>query len=145
MSVLGSKQGLSRAVVLLALALLSACTSMDDLSPTSGGASTTVALSNPRFKDNDPHTWESGAPWTYAVHGTDVSKYQRSVDWAQAKASGISFAFIKATEGGDRVDDLFSNTGATLARRRAARRLSFLLFLPAGGRTGGVVHRQRAA
>ncbi len=48
-----------------------------------------------------------GAPWSYAVHGTDVSKYQTSVDWHKAKASGVSFAFIKATEGGDRIDDYF--------------------------------------
>jgi lysozyme len=30
------------------------------------------------------------------------------VDWEKLKASGISFAFIKATEGGDRVDDRFT-------------------------------------
>ncbi len=47
-------------------------------------------------------------PWNYAVHGTDVSKYQTSVDWPTAKASGISFAFIKATEGGDRFDEYFN-------------------------------------
>lgn len=102
------KSGLSRAAALLALMLLGACTSVDDLAPTSGGASTKVALTNPRFKDSDPHKWESGAPWSYAVHGTDVSKYQRSVDWSAAKGSGVSFAFVKATEGGDRVDDLFN-------------------------------------
>ena len=37
-----------------------------------------------------------------------MSKYQSSVDWHKAKASGISFAFIKATEGGDRIDDYFA-------------------------------------
>jgi len=105
-----SRSRFSRAVALLMVALpLAACTSIDDLSPSAdGGASVTVARTNPRFKDSDPHIWESGAPWTYAVHGTDISKYQRSVDWASAKANGISFAFIKATEGGDRVDDLFA-------------------------------------
>lgn len=96
--------------IMLPLALTAACTSsaLDDLSPRSGVASMAVARVNPRFEDTDPHTWESGAPWTYAVHGADVSKYQKSVDWADAKANGVSFAFIKATEGGDRVDDLFA-------------------------------------
>ena len=42
------------------------------------------------------------------MHGTDVSKYQTSIAWHDAKATGISFAFIKATEGGDRVDDNFA-------------------------------------
>lgn len=31
--------------------------------------------------------------------GIDVSGYQGSVDFAAAKVNGISFAFIKATEG----------------------------------------------
>ena len=70
---------------------------------------TVVAVAYPRFDDSDPHDWTSDARHgSYAVHGTDVSKYQTSVDWHDAKAAGISFAFIKATEGGDRVDDNFA-------------------------------------
>jgi lysozyme len=106
---------------IVALALLSACTTADDLSPlettqtktdlpveTSTSSMMRVSLNYPRFNDNDPHQWTGSAPWHYAVHGTDVSKYQTSVGWHEAKASGISFAFVKATEGGDRVDDNFS-------------------------------------
>ena len=98
----------NRAVALLMMIAVSGCssTAYDDLAPSSG-VSSKVAVSHPRFKDSDPHEWESGAPWTYAIHGTDVSKYQRSVDFARMRESGISFAFIKATEGGDRVDDKF--------------------------------------
>ena len=106
------------AVVATAL-MLSACstsdlmstasmTRPDDASPTSTTTSAVVAVAYPRFGDNDPHTWRSTKPWDYAVHGTDVSKYQTSVGWADAKAAGISFAFLKATEGGDRVDDNFA-------------------------------------
>ncbi|MCG7507519.1 glycoside hydrolase family 25 protein [Mesorhizobium retamae] len=99
-----------RLAILLSLAVLSACSTVDALSPVSPGDSgSAVAVRAPRFADSDPHEWDSGAPWTYAVHGTDVSKYQTSVDWQKAKASGVSFAFIKATEGGDRVDDMFAN------------------------------------
>ncbi len=32
-------------------------------------------------------------------YGIDVSSYQGNVNWSQVKANGISFAFIKATEG----------------------------------------------
>src|SRR5262245_17651368 len=99
---------------LLALALLGflgACSSMDDIAPTTarsgGSVSGTVAVAYPRFSDSDPHEWVARSPRDYAVHGTDVSKYQGAIDWHTAKASGISFAFIKATEGGDRVDDYF--------------------------------------
>ena len=97
---------------LLTLAVLTACTTMDDLAPVSRTSETLikseVALAYPRFQDNDPHDWSGSTPFRYPVHGTDVSKYQRSVDWHTAKASGISFAFIKATEGGDLVDDYFA-------------------------------------
>jgi lysozyme len=96
-----------------ALALLAGCTSMDDLKPTASGSMSSiaamVATAHPRFGDNDPHDWTlASAPTGYAVHGTDVSKYQRDVDWPTARDAGISFAFIKATEGGDRVDDYFA-------------------------------------
>jgi lysozyme len=109
-----------RVGVIVALALLSACTTADDLMSTAATSfraddasktsttTATIAVAYPRFNDSDPHKWQASAPWHYAVHGTDVSKYQSSVDWSGARASGISFAFIKATEGGDRVDDKFA-------------------------------------
>ncbi len=57
------------------------------------------------------------SPQHYPVHGIDVSKYQRTIDWPAAKAGGVSFAYIKATEGGDRVDSRFREnwTGAGAA------------------------------
>jgi lysozyme len=42
------------------------------------------------------------------LRGVDVSSYQGSVDWSAAKASGISFAFAKATEGETLVDSTFA-------------------------------------
>jgi len=41
------------------------------------------------------------------VHGIDVSKFQGTINWTAARRSGVQFAFIKATEGGDRIDDRF--------------------------------------
>ena len=46
-------------------------------------------------------------PHDFAIHGIDVSKYQGDIDWAQVKASGVKFAYIKATEGGDHIDAKF--------------------------------------
>lgn len=66
-----------------------------------------VMVRNPRYGDRKPHGWDRQPPWTYQVHGTDVSRYQSRVDWPTTRASGINFAFIKATEGGDRVDPMF--------------------------------------
>ena len=97
-----------RLAALILLFSLGACSTVDDLAPASLGPAKNVAVRAPRFEDSKPHTWESGAPWTYAVHGTDVSKYQTAVDWHRARANGISFAFVKATEGGDRLDTMFA-------------------------------------
>ena len=99
--------------LLAALALAGCMSSGADLSaiaPVSTKASTAearVTATYPRFDDRKPHEWRAKHPWTYPVHGTDVSKYQTSVNWGEAREAGISFAFIKATEGGDRLDDRF--------------------------------------
>ncbi len=46
---------------------------------------------------------------TYPVRGVDVSSYQGTIDWAiLARQEGISFAFIKATEGSSAVDPCFT-------------------------------------
>jgi lysozyme len=114
----GRSGGLLRRILggaALALAL-SACTSSGDLSdfsPSSNGSTTStfasVTVVKPRFYDRDPHDWTGRTPFAYDVHGIDISKYQPSVDWQQARAGGVSFAFVKATEGGDRVDDAFAS------------------------------------
>ena len=43
----------------------------------------------------------------YEVQGVDVSHYQGEIDWQKIKEQGISFAFIKATEGSSHVDEKF--------------------------------------
>ena len=47
------------------------------------------------------------APLLHDVIGVDVSHHQGDIDWAALAASGIAFAFIKATEGGDFRDKRF--------------------------------------
>ena len=104
------------------------------------------APASPRFGDADPHDWDGIRPWQYPVHGIDVSKYQGDIDWHRVRASGIDFAFIKATEGGDHTDDRFERElGRRPRRRHAARRLPLLLLLPPGGGAGGLVHQPRPA
>lgn len=45
---------------------------------------------------------------SYPVHGVDVSVYQGDIDWDTLSRQGISFAFIKATEGSSLVDPNFA-------------------------------------
>lgn len=44
----------------------------------------------------------------YPVRGIDVSRHQGDIDWKRVAADDVSFAIIKATEGGDWVDPKFS-------------------------------------
>lgn len=43
----------------------------------------------------------------YSVYGIDVSKWQPSINWGKAKRDGLTFIFIKATEGASHVDPRF--------------------------------------
>ena len=43
----------------------------------------------------------------YPVRGIDVSHHQGEIDWHKIKSQNISFAYIKATEGGDFKDPEF--------------------------------------
>ena len=40
-------------------------------------------------------------------YGIDVSNHQGDVDWGRGAGDDIEFAYVKATEGGDHVDDRF--------------------------------------
>ncbi len=84
-------------------------------------APATSGVTAPNFGDVDPHAWEGRNPATYAVHGTDTSRFQTAIDWPTARANGINFAFIKATEGGDLLDPAFKTNwrGARAAGVRA--------------------------
>lgn len=48
----------------------------------------------------------------YPVRGIDVSNHQGVIDWKRVAADDISFAVIKATEGGDWVDKSFARNVA---------------------------------
>ena len=41
-------------------------------------------------------------------YGVDVSHHQGSIDWNRVASAGMSFAYIKATEGGDLLDPAFA-------------------------------------
>ncbi len=74
-------------------------------------------ITYPKFGDADPHEWERRKPTNYPVHGIDVSRWQTDIDWRSARRAGVSFAFLKATEGGDLADPMFAThrAGATQA------------------------------
>jgi lysozyme len=88
-------------VLLVAGALaLSACSSKLDMSA---------------LADVDPHDGVKRAHGL-PVQGIDVSRYQGDIDWKAVRAAGVSFAYIKVSEGGDHVDDAFYDNWEAAAR-----------------------------
>ena len=61
--------------------------------------------------------------------GIDVSHWKKQIDWKKVKASGVSFAYIKATEGDDFVDSRFDYNW-TRARRVGIIRGAYHFFRP---------------
>lgn len=53
---------------------------------------------------------------SYGVQGVDVSHYQGEIEWDQIQQAGISFAFIKATEGSGTVDEQFEDNWRNAAQ-----------------------------
>jgi lysozyme len=98
---------------LLALALVAALAACGSPEPQVGRS---VADLYPRFHDHDPHEWTGRTPWHYPVHGVDVSKWQGDVNWPRVRASGAAFAFIKATEGDDHMDERFAENWVAAGR-----------------------------
>ncbi len=66
----------------------------------SEGAASRAGSGNDHFQGVHPNH--------FAIHGIDVSKYQGEIDWQAVQSSGIKFAWIKATEGGDHLDEKFA-------------------------------------
>lgn len=91
-------------------------------SPPPGVANSSQDLvTYPKFGDSDPHRWDGREPWSYPVHGIDVSRWQGDIDWPTARAAGVSFAFIKATEGGDVLDPMFTTHWQAARRANVPR------------------------
>ena len=56
--------------------------------------------------DAKPHAGVKTAQ-NFPIHGIDISKWQGEIDWAEVKRARTAFVFIKATEGGDHLDEKF--------------------------------------
>ncbi|MEO1362899.1 MAG: GH25 family lysozyme [Pseudomonadota bacterium] len=57
--------------------------------------------------DSAPVQFAGTQPTQLPVRGMDAARFQQYVDWPRAKAVGIEFVFLKATEGGDLLDPKF--------------------------------------
>lgn len=55
------------------------------------------------------------------IHGIDVSHHQKEIEWDKVKAHGVTFVFVKATEGIDYIDTMFSYNWKNLEREKMIR------------------------
>lgn len=91
---------LRRALSILLIGLIAACSTADNPAPIGPPLP-------PSFSDADPVEFTGQKPANYRVHGIDAARFQTDIRWAQARRNGVNFAFLKATEGGDRLDPMF--------------------------------------
>ena len=82
-------------------------------------ASGEIALSR-SLSDKKPHRAVAAAH-TMPIQGIDVSYWQGDIDWQKVGESGVHFAFIKATEGGDHFDPKFHENWHGAKRAGVAR------------------------
>jgi lysozyme len=66
---------------------------------------------------------------SYAVHGIDISRHQSKVNWDAVAAEGISFAFVKATEGRRYSDTFYCRNWAEM-QRVGIKRGAYHFFRP---------------
>jgi lysozyme len=91
---------------------------------TSSGAG--PALSG-MLSDKKPHKGVAAAH-VMPVQGIDVSYWQGDIDWQKVGNAGIRFAYIKATEGGDRVDPKFLDNWAGVKQAGIARGVYHVMY-----------------
>lgn len=71
-------------------------------------------------------TFKIHLPYGYDIHGIDISKYQTDIDWqllskAKQGKNKITFAFIKATQGTQRIDPCFRTNWSEAPKHKIIR------------------------
>ena len=77
--------------------------------------------------DADPHPGV-GRAHSMPVQGIDISKYQGTIDWRKVRDSGVRFAYLKVSEGGDHVDDRFYENWAGAATAGVQRGVYHFMY-----------------
>ncbi len=101
----------ARRVVLAALVgasfALTGCGTSDGIDPLAKYPERVGSIARYPLKgDAEPHPGVKEAKF-FPVHGIDVSKWQGEINWDAVREANTRFVFIKATEGGDHLDEKF--------------------------------------
>lgn len=85
--------------------------------PTSNG----VVGGSAGLSDRDPVVFKGRAPTSFPIQGIDAARFQKDINWPAVARSGVRFAFLKATEGGDLLDPSFKTNWRAAARAGVER------------------------
>ena len=99
-----------------------------------------TASISPRFRDTKPIDFGDKNPQRHQIHGIDISRWNGDIDWMSVRKSGVSFVFIKATEGKDALDPKFDANW----RGASAAAVAHAVATPADGDVHEIVIRPRA-
>ena len=108
-----------RLALAFALTFIAACTATGP-----GGVEAVLRVKTTEhlpFGDYDPVAIKGRQPVSLPVHGIDLSRHNKGVDFARARRAGIAFAFIKVSEGKDNRDVKFKRYWRAAARAGMAR------------------------
>jgi lysozyme len=103
-----SSKAVGAALCLALSGFLSGCGTSDGIDPLAKYPERVGSIARYPLKgDADPHPGVKEAK-SFAVHGIDISKWQGAINWEAVRGAGTRFVFIKATEGGDHLDEKFA-------------------------------------
>lgn len=106
-------------LALMALLLAASCGQPAPTRPTTAPPNTATPTTTP--PDTTPPTSAQPSPQQPSTtQGIDVSRHQGPIQWALVAGTGITFAYLKATEGASFVDPMFA-LNATRAQSQGIR------------------------
>jgi lysozyme len=103
-------------LTLAAAALTPRAASADDAAGIPGPAASLSAMI-----DADSQISQTPVTAIYPVRGLDISHYQGTIAWNQVRTDGLSFIYVKATDGDETVDPEFVNNWEGAASAGLAR------------------------
>jgi len=115
---------LMRPLALSVIMLTTACATAPPEAPPPAQAPALVAalpIIPVSIEDRNPVDWTGHRPEKFAIHGIDAARFQNEINWHEVYRAGISFAYIKATEGGDLLDPTFKDNWRGAARAGVPR------------------------
>ena len=125
-------------LALLALPLAAVAIALSASQPAAGESRAPDAMGAARWQRAVPLPSEVGTRFSRTdLRGVDVSNWQGRVDWSKVAASGVRFAFLKASQGTTYTDPTYA-TNRSAARAAGVRVGAYHFAVPGGSTRAGI-------